>query len=140
MPLIGNKFLEHDLRAWLDANGRYGRSADLEELELAAVQRPGWVQVFRFRVRAKNRATGEWERLRGLARDDERVKKKRDRTRYRLVADDAEHDAAFAEWSEGLIKLRVRGEPGGAGAVAALAAGATITVLIAAMAAAALLR
>ncbi|MEM9702663.1 MAG: hypothetical protein AAF907_09485, partial [Planctomycetota bacterium] len=85
MPLIGNKFLEHDLRSWLDDSGRYGRSAEVEELELVAVQRPGWVQVFRFRLRAKDRETGDWEELRGLARDDERIKRKADRTVYRLT-------------------------------------------------------
>ncbi|QDT14463.1 hypothetical protein [Alienimonas californiensis] len=119
MPLIGNKFLEHDLRAWLEASDHYGRSAEVEELELIAVQRPGWVQVFRFRVRAKNRTTGEWDVLRGLARDDERAKRKADRTAYRLTADDAAHDAAFAEWSDGLLTLRgARAEVGTASAAA----------------------
>ena len=114
MPLIGNRFLEHDLRAWLDGEGYYGRSAEVEELELAAVQRPGWVQVFRFRLRAKHRGSGEWDELRGLARDDERVKKKADRTAYRLTPTDAAHDAAFAEWSDGLITLRKRRRRGDA--------------------------
>lgn len=140
MALIGNKFLEHDLRSWLDEHDHYGRSAEVEELELVAVQRPGWVQVFRFRVRAKNQSTGEWEALRGFARDDERAKRKADRTQYRLSADDAEHDATFVEWSDGLLTLRTarRDPAGGAGggtfAVAALGVGATI--LAAALAAA----
>ncbi|MFH5803186.1 hypothetical protein [Alienimonas sp. DA493] len=132
MPLIGNKILEHDLRAWLDEQGHYGRSAEVEELELVAVQRPGWVQVFRFRVRAKNRETGEWDALRGLARDDERAKRRADRTAYRLTLDDAAHEAAFAEWSDGLLTLRrakADGDRpgatagGGAFAAAALAVG-----------------
>ena len=106
MALIGNRFIEHDLRSWLDGRGYYGRSAEVRELELAAVRRPGWVQVFRFRVRAKNQTTGEWEALTGLIRDDERVKKKSDRTEIRLSADDADHAAAFAAWSDGLLTLR----------------------------------
>ncbi|NNJ26477.1 hypothetical protein [Alienimonas chondri] len=130
MPLIGNKFLEHDLRSWLDETGHYGRSAVVEELDLVAVQRPGWVQVFRFRVRAKQKETGEWTALRGLARDDERAKRKADRTAYRLTEGDAEYDDAFDEWSDGLLTLRsaargaARGgeaNPGGAGAFAAAA-------------------
>ena len=140
MALIGNKFVEHDLRAWLDGGDYYGRSAELEELELAAVQRPGWVQVFRFRVRAKHRGTGEWESLRGLCRDDERVKKKADRTEYRFTPDDAAFDAAFAEWSDGLIKLRVRrdGDPNPAAAYLAFAAAVAALAAAAAGLAAAL--
>ena len=145
MALIGNKILERDLRDWLDATGHYGRSAELEELELAAVQRPGWVQVFRFRVRAKNKATGEWDHLRGLARDDERAKRREDRTDVRLTPDDAAHDALFARWSEGLITLRTRGAggeraAGGASARAALAALAVLATVGGLIAAAAWLK
>ena len=132
MPLIGNKVLEHDLRAWLDAHGHYGRSAEFEELELTAVQRPGWVQVFRFRVRAKNKTSGEWEELRGLARDDERAKRRVDRTAYRLTPDDAAFDAAFAEWSDGFLKLRTG--PPTAGRTAALAVLAALGLLLGAAA------
>ena len=130
MALIGNKILEHDLRAWLDSAGHYGRSAELEELELAAVQRPGWVQVFRFRVRAKHKDSGEWRTLRGLCRDDERAKRKADRTSYRLTTSDEDHAAAFAEWSEGLITLRDRSAP--SGVPAALAAALAVAALAAA--------
>ena len=133
MALIGNKVIEHDLRAWLDSAGHYGRSAELEELELAAVRRPGWEQVFRFRVRAKSKSTGEWETLRGLARDDERAERRSDRTAYRLTPTDADHDAAFAEWSDGLIKLRTGASPSalpavltGLGLAAAAAAGVAL--------------
>ena len=132
MALIGNKVVEHDLRGWLDGRGHYGRSAELEELELAAVQRPGWVQVFRFRVRAKNKATGQWEELRGLARDDDRAKNKADRTAYRLTPDAASFDAAFSEWSEGLITLRRARPPAPDGQGEAPAgAGAAVLVLAA---------
>ena len=135
MALIGNKILEHDLRTWLDSAGHYGKSAELEELELAAVQRPGWVQVFRFRVRAKNKTTGEWETLRGLARDDERVKRKADRTAYRLTGTDAEHDAAFAEWSEGCITLRTGSTSAALPAALAVLGAAALAVAGAALAA-----
>ncbi len=141
MALIGNKFLEHDLRGWLDGQGRYGRSAEIEELELAAVQRPGWVQVFRFRVRAKNKTTGEWDSLRGLIRDDERIKRKADRTTYRLTDGDVDHAAAFAEWSDGLLRLRSGADRDDRTLLVAASAGAaTLLAVAAALAAAALLR
>ena len=101
MPLIGNKVAEKDLRDWLEANGYYGRSAEIAELELAAIERPGWVQVFRFAARAKRRDGGGWDDLRGFLRDDERH-----RTEVRLAATDAERAALFADWSRGLIVSR----------------------------------
>ena len=123
MARIGNRFIESDLRDWLEARDHYGRSAQVEELELAAVERPGWVQVFRFRVRAKNKSTGEWDRLAGLIRDDERVKRKADRTRVRLTASPEEHAARFAEWSDGLIVHRPGDRRGEAFAVAGVVLG-----------------
>lgn len=103
MPLVGNKIAEKDLRDWLQKNGYWGRSATIEDLELIAVRRPGWEQVFRFRARAKRQERGEWDDLRGLIRDDERYG-----TTIRLTRDDAEFDALLAEWSDGLITLRKR--------------------------------
>ncbi|MEM9701126.1 MAG: hypothetical protein AAF907_01630, partial [Planctomycetota bacterium] len=98
------------------------------ELELVAVQRPGWVQVFRFRLRAKDRETGDWEELRGLARDDERIKKKADRTVYRLTPTEEEYDTLFAEWSEGLLTLR-SAKPGETGPSAGAFVIVALTVL-----------
>jgi hypothetical protein len=53
MPLLANKTAERDIRAYLSQSGFSGRTARFEELELAAIERPGWVQIFRFRVRAR---------------------------------------------------------------------------------------
>lgn len=103
MPLIGNKVAEKDLRDWLQKNGYFGRSATIEDLELIAVRRPGWEQVFRFRARAKRQDRDEWDDLRGLIRDDERHG-----TTVRLTRDEAEFDALLAEWADGLIMLRTR--------------------------------
>ena len=132
MPLIGNKVVERDLRDWLDAHDHYGRSAELEELELAAVRRPGWEQVFRFKVKAKNKVTGEWDDLRGLVRDDERAKTKAQKTEFRLTPDDATHDALFADWSDGLIRPRTRAEKdaGRGGLLATLAAAALAALVV----------
>ncbi len=52
-----------------------GRSADVLQLDLKAIERPGWVQVFEFRVHAKKQddeGDGTWELLRGVVRSDER--------------------------------------------------------------------
>ncbi len=104
MPLVGNKVAEKDLRDWLDGHGCHGRSARVRELELAAIGRPGWVQVFRFAVEAKRKTddeAGGWEELRGYLRDDERRGYE-----VRLTPTEAERVATFAEWSRGLVVLR----------------------------------
>ena len=107
MPLIGNKVAEQDLRTWLQAHGWYGRTAQIQELELVAIQRPGWVQVFRFRVAAKHQTEGVWQDLRGLIRDDERAADTR-QTEVRLVSTDDEYAALFQDWSHGLCTVQRR--------------------------------
>ena len=59
------------LRDYLTANGYYGGSANMLKLDLKALERPGWVQVFDFHVHAK-REEGNWEELCGVIRSDER--------------------------------------------------------------------
>ena len=46
--LIGNKVVEKDIRAWLSRNGYSGKSAKFTEIELHAIQRPGWLQIVCF--------------------------------------------------------------------------------------------
>lgn len=99
MPLIGNKFAERDLRDWLQSHGYFGRSAEITELELVAVRRPGWEQVFRFRLRAKRQDETGWEDLAGILRDDERRKQ----FDVRLTTSDEDHDAAMSAWTDGMI-------------------------------------
>ena len=69
--LISNRSTEKDLRDFLSEQGYYGRSARFLQLELAAIERPGWVQIFEFQVQAKQQ-NGEWEELFGVCRSDER--------------------------------------------------------------------
>lgn len=71
MALISNKCTEKDLREYLTKTGYYGRSAQFLKLELAALERPGWVQVFEFHVRVKEH-DGPWTEHFGLCRTDER--------------------------------------------------------------------
>lgn len=103
MPLIGNKVAEKDLRDWLSLNGYFGRTAVIAQLELVAIRRPGWEQIFGFIARAKRQDRDEWDDLRGLIRDDERH-----RTTIQFTHDDAEYDALLEKWSDGMILLRSR--------------------------------
>lgn len=43
---------EQEIREWLSAHGYDGPSAEFGELDLHAVEAPGWVQVYRFDIRA----------------------------------------------------------------------------------------
>ncbi len=70
---IGNRVAEHDLRHYLDTQGYFGRTAKIHRLDLVAVQRPGWKQVFECQLEAKHRDTG-WQQLFGVIKDDERQK------------------------------------------------------------------
>ena len=49
--LIGNKVAEKDIRDWLSKNGYQGKPAKFTEIELHAIQRPDWLQIFRFELR-----------------------------------------------------------------------------------------
>lgn len=71
MPIIANKCTEKDLRDHLTEIGYFGRSAKFLNLELKAIERPGWVQVFKFQVQAKHK-NGDWEEHFGICRSDER--------------------------------------------------------------------
>ena len=98
MQLIGNKCIEKDIRDWLSIHGYYGNSAKVHELELHAIKRPGWLQVFRFTVEAKSKA-GKWEKLFGTARDDERYK---DLT-IKAFSSRQRQQQLLNDWSSGLI-------------------------------------
>ena len=63
--------IDPELKRHLSESGYYGRTAKCLRWKLVGVQRPGWVQVFEFHVRAK-RTTGDWEEKFGICRTDER--------------------------------------------------------------------
>lgn len=119
---IGNRVTEKDLREWLTQNGWYGRSAEIDHVELHAVRRPGWEQVFRFSGRAKRKAAenaddsdrdepqpadanraGEWHTLWGAIHDDERFKANRP-TIWAFESED-EQAAKLSKLSEELVVL-----------------------------------
>lgn len=97
--LIGNKVAEKDIREWLSQNGFFGRSARFKELELHAIQRPGWLQVFRFTVEAKTQ-TGGWTTFFGAVRDDERSNE----TTIKTFAKFSDQQRLLADWSANLIR------------------------------------
>lgn len=72
--IVGNRYTERELREYLTENGYFGGSVTFLKLELAGMERPGWVQLFEFHVQAKAQ-TGEWQELFGTCRSDERFKK-----------------------------------------------------------------
>lgn len=101
---IGDRDLELSLRRHLSDRGFSGDTARFENLRLAAVQRPGWVQVFVFTVHARRRGGKEQDinTLFGLVRQDERYS----RLEICTYETRATRNAMFREWSSDLIRLR----------------------------------
>ncbi|MCO8122338.1 hypothetical protein NHH03_11355 [Stieleria sp. TO1_6] len=106
----GDREMELEIRKHLSANGYYGNTAQLKNVRLIAVQRPGWLQVFRFEVVARVQAAetegpepeAVYEQLFGLVREDIRHKM----TRVRVFRDPRERKQLFSRWGDGLIQLR----------------------------------
>lgn len=98
MPLIGNKVTERDIRDFLTEKGFLGQSARFYELELVAIERPGWVQIFQFQVSVK-RKEGPWQEVYGVVRDDERNK-----TDIAIFETAEEQQKKIELWSTGFIR------------------------------------
>ena len=99
--LIRNRSAEKDIRDWLSKEGWCGRTAECAEVELHAIKRPGWLQIFRFEVRARN-ANDEWLQLFGAMRADERY----GAPTVMVDLDPEERDKQLADWSQNLITKR----------------------------------
>ena len=98
--LAKNRTTETDIRAWLTANGFEWKTGHIFDVELRAIQRPGWLQIFRFRVQVE--VNGQQREYFGVVRDDERLRGA-DKTQVRLFDSEALQEAELAELSEGLI-------------------------------------
>lgn len=99
--LIGNKSAEKDIRDWLSANGYYGNSAKFSEIELHAIKRPGWLQIFRFELKCLT-VEDRGVQLYGAMHSDERYGQPEI-----VVYEQIEgRDSQLAAWSEGLITQR----------------------------------
>src|SRR5690606_398784 len=117
------------IRQHLSGHGYYGGSAKLRDVRLAAVQRPGWVQIYRFEVTARVAAAARtdddttaehvrdhdqtpagdarpapaaYHELFGLVREDHRY----NQTNVRIFASADQRLELFERWSVGLIQLR----------------------------------
>lgn len=99
----GNRATEKDIRDWLDRSGYYGNSARFDYVELHAIQRPGWLQIFRFACQAKS-ADNQCQYLFGVVRDDERYR----RNEIEVFATEGQRRVLMDQWSEGLIVRRSR--------------------------------
>jgi len=108
----GDREMELAIRKHLTKNGFFGGTAKLKNVRLVAVQRPGWLQVFRFEALARLRPSEpsdqepdqepEYCQLFGLVRDDIRHKI----NSVRVFQEEDERRELFAIWSEDLICLR----------------------------------
>lgn len=114
----GDHEMEKEIRRHLSDNGYYGGSAKLRAVRLAAVERPGWLQVFRFEatarvaseVRDESAADGEgapddppaYHDLFGLVRKDDR----QNQTEIRVFRSSEQRAELFGRWSDGLLQMR----------------------------------
>ncbi|MCP4886583.1 MAG: hypothetical protein GY904_08210 [Planctomycetaceae bacterium] len=108
----GDRDMELAIRKHLTANGFFGGTAKLRNVRLVAVQRPGWLQVFRFEAQVRVRPAddyddiadpeAEYQLVYGLVRDDIR----RNVNSIRTFTREDQRKELFARWSKDLICLR----------------------------------
>ncbi len=98
---VGISSAEKDIRAWLTQQGFNGKTAEITGVELHALKRPGWLQIFRFEACCRT-AKGDNAQLFGAMRSDERDGKPQIQFDTKLAV----RDEQLAIWSEGLITLK----------------------------------
>lgn len=107
----GDSEMEAAIRRHLSENGYFGQTAKLKNVRCIAVQRPGWLQVFRFEAIVRVRIDVDddapepeavYHQLFGLVRDDIR----HNINTIRVFDEEAERRELFGRWSEDLIRLR----------------------------------
>ena len=104
---LRNKVTEKDIRDWLDQNGFRGNSARFEELELHAISRSGWIQLFRFCL-SVNPIEGEGRtHLYGSVLDDERNRDSVTRTKVQTFDSIDDLNCHLGQQSEGLLVRQV---------------------------------
>ena len=115
---VGNRVTEKDIRDWLEGNGFVGRTAKIRELELHAIRRPGWVQVFEFDLSARLRpnesettttqefdssSDTDWIERFGVVLDDERNRTQELRTQIWLFENRSDQQNKLEEVSQGML-------------------------------------
>ncbi len=94
---IGDRDMELAIRAQVKADGYSTRNSKITNFRVAAMERPGWVSIFEFRVELKDDPDNPMT-LYGVARDDSRSK-----TKVHLYEDLNLRDQQRVAWSEGMI-------------------------------------
>ena len=97
----GDRRLDEAINAELRRQGYAVHAAQTREVRLVAIERPGWVQVHKFRVQTTDRDKNPITLL-GLARDDGR----KSNIDVLLTIDPKVRASRMNEWSEGLIRRR----------------------------------
>ena len=100
-----NRVTEKDIRDWFDQNGYRGGSAVFDSVELHAIQRPGWRQLFRFHgsVCKSESDDGSYPRIKvwGVVIDDER--KQTGQTEVFLFTSEASQQAQLTVLSADML-------------------------------------
>lgn len=99
--LVGYRVTEKEILDWMADHGYVTSAAKLTSVQLYALQRPGWVQVFRFQVEARD-TQGQSRRWFGALRSDERYGE----PQIKIFPTTVERDQQLQQWSSGLIVRR----------------------------------
>lgn len=108
----GDHEMELAIRRHLSDRGYRGAAAELRSVKLIAIQRPGWVQIYRFEaVAVKQISDSDAETttpqprssilLYGLVRDDGRTQ-----SEVETFVHPGRRIERFHQWAEGMITLR----------------------------------
>lgn len=108
----GDREMELAIRRHLSDRGYRGAAAELRSVKLIAIQRPGWVQIYRFEAVAMNQPSDSENEssappkttsilLYGLVRDDGRT-----HSEVETFIHPGRRIERFHQWSEGMITLR----------------------------------
>jgi hypothetical protein len=98
---VRNGVTEREILEWLKARNYSTDAKRLANVQLFAIQRPGWLQVFRFEVEVRD-SEGHPEKLFGALRSDERFG---DPT-ICVFETSSERDDQLHVWSQGMIVRR----------------------------------
>ncbi len=108
----GDRDMEMAIRKHMTEQGFFGQTAKLQNVRLVALQRPGWLQVYRFEAMVRVRPDGSSEEhpggepdyryVSGLVKDDIRYSIQT----VRIFTSERERRQCFSKWTEDLICLR----------------------------------
>jgi len=107
---LPNGGIEREIHQHLKQQGWKRKQYQLRGIELIAVERPGWKQIFQFELDIQTaEKQAEWDdstTLNGLIRDDHRQG-----SELRLLAAESERQQLLQEWGDGMIQRRVSTRP-----------------------------